>query len=343
MSDYNIPWVEKYRPFLLDDIMYQDEVKCMLKNTINTGNLQHLLFYGPPGTGKTSTILALARELFGPYNFKDRTIELNASDERGINIVRNKIGRIAKTKNSNPDPNYPSPPFKIIILDEADAMTTEAQSALRKTMETYSSITRFCFICNYINNIIEPITSRCIKFRFKPLNKISMMKKLSAISKSEKITIDNKCLEKIIDISEGDMRKSITLLQNSIYTFMQHNKITEEDIIEISNILPNKYIKKIEDVCILNKTDNIDDIIELTQNIIRSGYPILNIIKVINMTVIRTKNLKDSHKSEICILMSSCEKNLIEGADEYIQLLYILSSIKNIILGNYINLQVCII
>lgn len=343
MGDYSIPWVEKYRPLLLDDIMYQDEVKCMLKNTINTGNLQHLLFYGPPGTGKTSTILALARELFGPSNFKDRAIELNASDERGINIVRNKIGRLAKTKNSNADKDYPSPPFKIIILDEADAMTTEAQSALRKTMETYSSITRFCFICNYINNIIEPITSRCIKFRFKPLNKISMMKKLMAISKSEKIKINNDCLENIIDISDGDMRKAITLLQNSIYTYIQNKKITKDDILEIANILPKEYIEEIEETCILNKADNIKDIIELSQKIIRSGYPILNIVKVINTKIIKTTNLKDSHKARICMLMSSCEKNLIEGADEYIQLLYILSSIKNIILGNNINLEIGII
>ena len=144
-----IPWVEKYRPYKLDDIMHQEEIKCMLKNSVKTGNLQHLLLYGPPGTGKTSIILAVARELYGPKLYREKTIELNASDERGINIVRNKIRRLAKAANDSADPDYPSPPYKIIILDEADAMTTEAQSALRKTMEDHSNITRFCFICNY--------------------------------------------------------------------------------------------------------------------------------------------------------------------------------------------------
>src|SRR5690606_13947283 len=125
----------------------------------------------PPGSGKTSTILAIAMELFGPKKIKDRVIELNASDERGINVVRNKIVTFAKTAIGQSDPKFTCPPYKIIILDEADAMTIEAQSALRKTMEDNSGITRSCFICNYINQIIEPITSRCVKFRFKPLNK----------------------------------------------------------------------------------------------------------------------------------------------------------------------------
>ena len=150
--DDKIPLVEKYRPEKIDDIMYQDEVKAMFKDALKTGNLPHLLLYGPPGTGKTSSILAAARELYGPFSFRDRTTEMNASDERGINIVRNKIVTISKTMLSNADTRFPSPNYRIIILDEADAMTTEAQSALRKTMEDYSGITRFCFICNYINN-----------------------------------------------------------------------------------------------------------------------------------------------------------------------------------------------
>ena len=212
-----IPWVEKYRPQCIDEVMYQYEVKKMLKEALNSDNLPHLLFYGPPGTGKTSTILAIAKELFGPNIYKQRVIELNASDERGINVVRNKIGRLAKMAIGTTDPDYPCPPYRIIILDEADAMTTEAQSALRKTMEDYSKITRFCFICNYINQIITPITSRCVKFRFKPLDNISMFEKMKTISVNENVDINDDCLEKIIDISDGDMRKSITFLQNIMY------------------------------------------------------------------------------------------------------------------------------
>lgn len=165
----NVPWVDKYRPQKLADIVYQDDVIKMLNNVLETGNLPHLLFHGYPGTGKTSTILAIARELFGSKKFKERVIELNASDERGINVVRHKIVTLAKSAVSAKDPNYLCPSYKLIILDEADAMTTEAQSALRKTMEDNSDVTRFCFICNYINQIIDPITSRCVKFRFKPI------------------------------------------------------------------------------------------------------------------------------------------------------------------------------
>ena len=133
-------------------------------------------------THNTSTILSIGMELFGPKKFNERVIELNASDERGINIVRNKIVTLAKMAIGANDPNYLCPPYKIIVLDEADAMTNEAQSALRKTMEDNSDITRFCFICNYINQIIDPITSRCVKFRFKPINETNMSIKLKEIS-----------------------------------------------------------------------------------------------------------------------------------------------------------------
>ena len=166
----DIPWIEKYRPRKLDEIISQKESINILLNTLKTGELPHLLLYGSPGTGKTSSILALCNELFGPRKFEERVIELNASDERGINVVRHKIINFAKIAIGNPDEKYICPPYKIIILDEADAITKEAQAALRKVMEDTSTITRFCFICNYINQIIEPINSRCVKIRFKSIN-----------------------------------------------------------------------------------------------------------------------------------------------------------------------------
>ena len=178
-----------------------------------------MLFYGPPGTGKTSTILALAKELFGPEMFKSRVLELNASDERGISIVREKVKDFARMQLSNPPSQYrdryPCPPYKIIILDEADSMTQDAQSALRRTMETYSKITRFCLICNYVTRIIDPLASRCSKFRFKTLDQGNAKKRLEEIAQNEGVRLQNKAVDTLIKCSEGDLRKAITFLQSA--------------------------------------------------------------------------------------------------------------------------------
>ena len=178
-----------------------------------------MLFYGPPGTGKTSTILALAKELYGPEMFRTRVLELNASDERGISIVREKVKDFARMQLSNPPPHYkdryPCPPYKIIILDEADSMTQDAQSALRRTMETYSKITRFCLICNYVTRIIDPLASRCSKFRFKMLDQGNAKKRLEEIAEKEDIKLEDGAFDTLIRCSEGDLRKAITFLQSA--------------------------------------------------------------------------------------------------------------------------------
>jgi len=178
-----------------------------------------MLFYGPPGTGKTSTILALAKELYGPEMFRTRVLELNASDERGISIVREKVKDFARMQLSNPPPHYkdryPCPPYKIIILDEADSMTQDAQSALRRTMETYSKITRFCLICNYVTRIIDPLASRCSKFRFKLLDQGNAKKRLEDIAKNENVKMEAGAVDTLIKCSEGDLRKAITFLQSA--------------------------------------------------------------------------------------------------------------------------------
>lgn len=178
-----------------------------------------MLFYGPPGTGKTSTILALAKELYGPEMFRTRVLELNASDERGISIVREKVKDFARMQLSNPPPHYkdryPCPPYKIIILDEADSMTQDAQSALRRTMETYSKITRFCLICNYVTRIIDPLASRCSKFRFKPLDQGNAKKRLEDIAENENVKLEAGAVDTLIKCGEGDLRKAITFLQSA--------------------------------------------------------------------------------------------------------------------------------
>ncbi|KAL8766253.1 MAG: hypothetical protein Q9209_006918 [Squamulea sp. 1 TL-2023] len=178
-----------------------------------------MLFYGPPGTGKTSTILALAKELYGPELFKSRVLELNASDERGISIVREKVKDFARMQLSNPPLHYrdkhPCPPYKIVILDEADSMTQDAQSALRRTMETYSKITRFCLICNYVTRIIDPLASRCSKFRFKSLDQGNARKRLEEIAELEAVKMENCVVDALIKCSEGDLRKAITFLQSA--------------------------------------------------------------------------------------------------------------------------------
>lgn len=183
-----------------------------------------MLFYGPPGTGKTSTVLALSKQLFGPDLFRSRVLELNASDERGISIVRTKIKDFARQQLSSVPAGpygaeylkkYPCPPFKIIVLDEADSMTQDAQSALRRTMETYSRITRFCLICNYVTRIIDPLASRCSKFRFKSLDQGDAGKRVEEIAKKEGVAMADGARSALIQCSDGDLRRAITYLQSA--------------------------------------------------------------------------------------------------------------------------------
>ena len=183
-----------------------------------------MLFYGPPGTGKTSTILALSRSLFGPSLFSSRVLELNASDERGISIVRSKIKDFARQQLTRPPPasthpgyleKHPCPPYKIVILDEADSMTQDAQSALRRTMETYSRITRFVLVCNYVTRIIDPVASRCSKFRFKSLESGQAGERVKMVAEKEGVKMEDGVVEALVRCSEGDLRRAITYLQSA--------------------------------------------------------------------------------------------------------------------------------
>ncbi|KAK0541284.1 Subunit of heteropentameric Replication factor C (RF-C) [Tilletia horrida] len=256
------PWVEKYRPKSIDDVVAQEHTVNVLRRSLLSSNLPHMLFYGGPGTGKTSTILALAHQLFGPELFRSRVLELNASDERGISVVREKIKNFAKLAVSTPSAvldehgkkKYPCPPFKIIILDEADSMTQDAQSALRRIMEQYSHITRFCLVCNYVTRIIEPLTSRCSKFRFRQLDSSSTRERLQKIAAAEGVTFaDDKVLDKLIEVSDGDLRRSITYLQSAsrlhgatgaAEAAAKATPITTASILEIAGRVPAAAIRR---------------------------------------------------------------------------------------------------
>jgi replication factor C subunit 2/4 len=316
-----LPWIEKYRPKKVSEIISQDKIVNSLKLSLNNNNLPHLLFYGPPGTGKTSTILAIGRELFGPKLMKERIIELNASDDRGINSVRNKIKIYAMNAINQKNSNFPCPSYKIIVLDEADSMTKDAQAALRKIMEDYSYITRFCFICNYINKIIDPISSRCAQYCFVPLDKKLMAIKLQNIAQAEQINYNKQMINKIVDISDGDMRKSIIMLQNIKYMKQYNNNITIDQIIEINGYLPDTKINFIID-SIKNKSFN--DNLDIIKDLHSSGYSIDYFIEQFFMAIINDNNISDEIKSKISVHLSSNQQKIIDGSSEYVQLLDII-------------------
>jgi replication factor C subunit 2/4 len=270
-----------------------------------------MLFYGPPGTGKTSTILALARELFGPDHFRHRVLELNASDERGIAIVREKIKEFARqtpkaaTGVSSDGKTYPCPPYKIIILDEADSMTQDAQGALRRIMETYAKITRFCLVCNYVTRIIEPLTSRCSKFRFKPLDTSSTSARLRYIGEMEKLDIKEDVIEALVKTSGGDLRRAITYLQscsrlaNATADASDGKKpeISPSDVQEIAGVVPNKIIDSfsktlgldvdtstsgdgmdVDQSLTLQRAKNFDAVRKHVKELVREGYSAAQIL-----------------------------------------------------------------
>jgi replication factor C small subunit len=209
---YEMMWVEKYRPKKIDDIIGHEETKIRLKGFIKNKSLPHLLFAGPPGTGKTSAILALAAEIFGEDGLRNNLLELNASDERGIDVIRNTVKDFARILPTD------GAPFKIISLDEADALTSAAQQALRRTMEKYVSTSRFILLCNYPGKIIEPIQSRCAYFRFNRLNDDTITLNLESISTKEGLKFTKDGIGTIIRVSEGDMRKAINILQATAAT-----------------------------------------------------------------------------------------------------------------------------
>eukprot|EP01083_Nonionella_stella_P154025 495729_1 len=327
-----LPWVEKYRPRNIDEISHQSHVVSTLKNALKSSNLTHLLFYGPPGTGKTSTILALSRQLYGPTLMKSRVLELNASDERGINVVRSKIKSFAQhtVNRTAKEHGYPCPPYKIIILDEADSMTRDAQTALRRTMEKYSNVTRFCLICNYVSRIIAPVASRCSKFRFQPLNSQSMLTKLTEIATKEQIAIARDVLDELIVMSEGDMRKSITLLQSASLMKSENESVTLNDVYTVAVRIPHDVITDhIIKACLSTSFNAINDTVHY---IIAEGYPVALILpKLLDFIMEDEKLFKNMAKAQIAMKLAEADKKLVDGASEFLQLMDVLGCMQKVI------------
>jgi replication factor C small subunit len=305
-------WVEKYRPRILEDVVGQDEITERLKAYAETKSMPHLLFAGPAGTGKTTCAIALSRELFGE-NWKNNFQEMNASDERGIQVVRTKIknyARIAPIGEAG---------FKIIFLDEADALTPEAQAALRRTMERYTQTCRFILSCNYSSKIIEPIQSRCAVFRFRPLKAEDIKRYLLRIAESEEKEITEDGMEALIYVAEGDARKATNSLQVAA---TMGDKIDSNMIYKTASLARPEAVKKLLTTALsgsfLEARNQLDELL------ITYGLSGEDVIQQIHRTIVELP-IPDHKKVQLVDKVGEIEFRIVEGGNERIQLEALLS------------------
>ncbi len=307
-------WTEKYRPKSFSEIKGQKEVVEKVKAFVQQKNMPHVMFSGPAGVGKTTLSLVIARELFGE-NWRDNFLELNASDERGIDVVRNKVKDFARTKAIG------DVPFKIIYLDECDALTTEAQQALRRTMENYTQTCRFILSCNYGSKIIDPIQSRCAVFRFKPLPKEELLKIVHTIETNEGIKISPSAKEVLVDICEGDVRRMENILQSC--TALSKN-IDDELVYSLASVAKPKELKRILELALQNKfIDSRNELLSLMTNYGLSGLDVIRQIQK-ELTELPIEPRKQMLLVEKC---GEAEFRISEGSDEFIQLEAFLASV----------------
>ena len=306
-------WTEKYRPQSLEEIQGQSNITNRLRAFVKSQNFPHLLFAGPAGVGKTTAALAIARELFGEH-WRDSFLELNASDSRGIDVVRNDVKEFSKTKSIREDI-----PFKIIFLDEADALTKEAQDALRRIMEDYVRTVRFIMSCNYSSKIITPIQSRCAIFRFEPLPKDIVRGILIKIAETEHFEIDEDAFELLYDASEGDMRKAENLLQACASIT---KKVTRSAVSEVVSFAEPKEIELIVKSAISGNFIKAKE--RLNETIVRHGLSGLDVIKQIQKEAWKL-DIDERHKLELIRLCGEFEFRMVEGSNEFVQLAALLA------------------
>ena len=302
-------WAEKYRPQKLDDMTNQTEIVSRLKMFVQEKNLPHLLFVGPPGVGKTTSILALAQDLYGP-SYRNYVLELNASDERGINVIREKVKNYARTA------AMASPvSFKIIILDEADHLTGDAQHALRRTMEVYTKTARFCLIGNYSENIIDPIQSRCSVFRYGPLDEVDIKDRLTLIAEKENLQIVDEGLDALFQASSGDLRKAINMLQAASANGELIDDISVYSL--LGSIRPDRVQTMIQlalDGKFLESREALRDIL------INQGLAPEDIIRITYREVMRHKSLTEQMKVRLSDIIGEVDFRLTQGSRPEIQL-----------------------
>jgi len=308
MNEETAIWTEKYRPKKFSEVLGQHEIVSKVEAFVKQGNMPHLLFAGPAGIGKTTLSLVIARQLYGD-DWRGNFLELNASDERGIDVVRVKVKDFARTKAIG------DVPFKIIYLDECDALTKEAQQALRRTMENYTQTCRFILSCNYSSKIIDPIQSRCTVFRFKPLAKEEIFKIIKNVAKSEGLTIDAKAEEAFFTVSGGDVRRVENLLQACAAL---GKKITEDHVYSIASYAKPKEIASLLELA--KKADFAGAKKQLLTVQLEYGLSGSDIIKQLQAAIWQMKDVDDRKKLEMVKQCGEAEFRMVEGSDEFIQL-----------------------
>ncbi|KAJ9067050.1 Subunit of heteropentameric Replication factor C (RF-C) [Entomophthora muscae] len=311
----NLPWVEKYRPNTLNDLVSQKDIVDTISRFMESGKLPHLLFYGPPGTGKTSTILACARQLYDK-NISSMVLELNASDDRGISVVREQIKDFASTQ------LIQKGGFKLVILDEADAMTNAAQSALRRVIEKYTTNVRFCIICNYVSKIIPAVQSRCTKFRFAPLEEDLVTDRLNQVVDTEKVNITESGKSALLRISKGDMRRVLNILQACYSAF---DVISEREVYLCTGMPLPEDIEQIRD-WLLNSdfTAARDSIMALKTE---KGLALQDILSQLYELILEL-NVPSHVLAYILDKLAEIECNLSIGSTESLQLSSMIGSFK---------------
>ncbi len=307
-------WTEKYRPRTLGEIIDQEEIVSRLQEFVKRAAMPHCLFAGPPGTGKTTAALCLAHDLFGE-RFQDVFMELNASDERGIDVVRTTVKEFARMASLS------SVPFKILVLDEADNMTSDAQSALRRTMEKYTDTCRFILCCNYSGRIIEPIQSRCALFRFTPIPDERIVQDLHTIAKNEGLKFTEPGLKSVVEVAEGDLRKAINTLQAAS---SMSKGITEESVYQVVG-----RAKPTDDHDMLNhalKGDFIKAREELRHLLVRYGLSGSEIVRQIHSEIFRLA-ITEKKRIELIEAVGEIDFRLVQGGDEEVQLSALLAQL----------------